>query len=74
MNIDFYGGQAKIIPISLQDFKTILQNAYKAKVKPNSESIQQLLSELVNCALKSKSEVEWYDAIVQKSQKAFLAA
>ena len=71
MNIDFYGGQAKIIPISLGDFKVMLKNAYEAKVKPTSETIQQLLAEFVDCALKSKSEVEWYSEIIQKSQKAF---
>lgn len=71
MNIDFYGGQAKIIPICLDDFKVLLKNAYEAEVKPTSEAIQKLLAEFVNGALKSKNEIEWYGEIIQISHNAF---
>lgn len=71
-NIDFYGGKAKIIPISLGDFKVLLGNAYSLKKKPTSVDIKNLWSELSGLALNTENESQWYDAISQKTRTAFL--
>lgn len=62
-NISYYGGKAKIVPLSLQDFKTILNNANKATTKPTSSSIQKLMEDIANLAETSKSEVDWQEKI-----------
>jgi len=70
-NIEKYGGKAKIIPISLSDFKQLLSNAYKAERKPTSIEIKKLWQEFASLALETNSEVEWYRAISFKTKTAF---
>ncbi|MEK7095183.1 MAG: AlwI family type II restriction endonuclease [Patescibacteria group bacterium] len=71
-NIDYYGGKAKIIPISLNDFKILLNNAYSLKDKPTSSDIKKLWSELSGLALKAENENQWFSAISEKTRTAFL--
>ena len=70
-NVERYAGNAKIIPISLADFKGLLSNAYQSKKKPTSIEIKRLWSELSDLALQANSETEWYKAISTRLKTAF---
>ena len=70
-NIEKYGGRAKIIPISLGDFKKLLNNANNSKVKPTADDLKKLWSELAALALTSDSEVEWCRKISTKVETVF---
>lgn len=72
LNIEYYGGKAKIIPLCLDDFKTVLRNAYQRESKPNSEEIRRLWSEIADLALEKQNETEWYSSISQKAREAFV--
>jgi hypothetical protein len=74
LNIEYYGGSAKIIPLSLDDFKALLKNAYQRENKPNSEEIRRLWSEIADLALTKQNETEWYNSISQKTREAFVTA
>lgn len=74
LNIEYYGGKAKIIPLCLDDFKTVLRNAYQRESKPNSEEIGRLWSEIADLALEKQNETEWYSSISQKAREAFVTA
>jgi len=63
MTIDQYGGQAKIIPIALEDFKKLLAHAYRATEKPDATAIKKLFQDLSNLAVSAKSDTEWSSAI-----------
>lgn len=71
-NIEYYGGKAKIIPLSLDDLRTLLTNAYNSKDKPKASSLRELFDELSSYADQSSSEKEWYQKINTKVQKAFV--
>ena len=70
-NIEKYGGRAKIIPISLGDFKKLLNNANNSKVKPTADDLKKLWSEIAALALTSDSEVEWCRKISTKVETVF---
>ena len=71
-NIEYYGGKAKIIPISLDDFKILLNNAYSLKEKPTSIDIKNLWTELSDLATKTENEIQWYSEISIRTKQAFL--
>ena len=71
-NIDYYGGQAKIIPLSLNDFKVMLGNANKAKVKPNSATMKQFMEDIANIAMTTNNENEWQEKTSAHARSAFL--
>lgn len=71
-NIDYYGGKAKIIPLSLKDFKIILENANKAKTKPNSSSIKKFMEDIARLAEVSKSETDWQEKISSYATSVFV--
>ncbi len=71
-NVRYYGGKAKIIPLSLNDFRNLLSNANSLKSKPTSESIRLFFKNLSDSAIQSKDEVEWYNDISEHAKNAFL--
>lgn len=74
LDIGFYGGKAKIIPLSLDDFRVLLKNAYDRESKPNSGEIQELWREIADLALQKDNEQEWYSSVSQKAREAFVTA
>ncbi len=72
LNISFYGGTARIVPISLENFKILLKNAAKNNVKPNSTDIQDLLEDLCSLVKDCSDEKEWSNKIDEKISTAFL--
>ncbi|OGZ64707.1 MAG: hypothetical protein A3A98_01805 [Candidatus Staskawiczbacteria bacterium RIFCSPLOWO2_01_FULL_40_39] len=70
-DVQYYGGRSTIIPLALDDFRRLLENAKNAQNKPNSQDIKVLLSEMASLALKASNEAEWYQGISSKITSAF---
>ena len=70
-NVAYYGGPTKIIPLSLNDFRKLLENAKNASRKPDSKILKALLDELSELALTSTDEEEWAQAISNRVITAF---
>ena len=63
IDIAFYGGRAKIIPVEVETFQKILKTAYKAKTKPTSEDIYRFINEATNLVANTANELEWYQHV-----------
>lgn len=61
--ISYYGGKAKIIPISLDDLSSLLDIANEADKKPNRNSIHKFIYTASELALEAGNEKEWYDNV-----------
>lgn len=72
LNIAYYGGQVKIIPITLNDFKVMLANANNAEVKPDSVAIKTFIVSIADLALTSQSESEWLEQTSIRARAAFI--
>ena len=72
LDISFYGGTARIVPISLENFKILLKNAANNNIKPNSIDIQKLLEDLCSLVKDCSNEKEWSNKIDEKISTAFL--
>ena len=62
--ISYYGGKAKIIPLSLNDFKMLLIKAHGFSDSPKSENIKSLISEFIAFSQTAEDENDWYQKIV----------
>lgn len=73
-DVQYYGGRSTIIPLALDDFRKLLENARSAQSKPNSQDIKTLLTEMANLASSASNETEWYQGISSKVASAFSVA
>lgn len=58
-----FGGYAQIIPLTLQDFQTILEQAYTAQEKPTSDDIHRFLKTACDLAKQAEDEEIWYKSV-----------
>ncbi len=72
-NVERYGGKAKIIPLSLDEFKVLLANAAEAKDKPKSTQIHDFLKTAAHYAETSQSELDWKTKISEQVKTTFLS-
>lgn len=63
INVSYYGGTSKIIPIQLIDFRKMLEVANRSNKKPVASSIKKLLDYISNLALEVPDEKIWYQNI-----------
>ncbi len=63
LTVDLYGGIARIIPLSLVDFRTMLTIANQQSVKPSANSIRSFVQQASQMAMESHTETEWYQKI-----------
>jgi len=63
IDIAFYGGKAKIIPVEIEVFQKLLKTAYQSKTKPTSEDIYKFVSEATSLVSNTSNELEWYQHI-----------
>lgn len=63
IDIEFYGGKSKIIPMTINDFRKMLEVAYLADEKPDSDTILRFLEKHSERALISTNEEIWYKGI-----------
>lgn len=71
INIKFYGGKSKIIPLSLEDFLNVLSHAKKNQDKLNSSKLKNFIDIICKKSLSSQDEEEWYN-FTKKSAKEWL--
>lgn len=66
-NIEYYGGKSILLPLELDVFRTMIENAYASKVngkKPTSSDIKQLFECSFKVASNTNNEREWYDKMI----------
>lgn len=61
--IKLYGGRAKIIPLSLTDFRKMLKAAYEQEEKPTAQTIHSFVKKASDLALASEDEEFWYQSV-----------
>lgn len=63
-----HGGTATIIPISLADFRYMIDNAYNSSPKPTSDDLLEFLEYAEKEAHNSENENEWFGKISDKAR------
>jgi hypothetical protein len=71
LDIKYYGGKSKIIPVDLPDFITMLTNAHQAVNKPDAGAIKQFCVSVSETALSVSNEEEWMDRIRELTKTVF---
>ena len=61
--VAYYGGKARIIPLSLSDFQVMLERAYQREAKPTATTIKQFVEHASQLAITASNEEEWYTNI-----------
>lgn len=59
----YYGGKARVIPLSMPEFQTMLAQAYRCNNKPTSSTIKTFVEKASQLAVDVNNEVEWYDGV-----------
>lgn len=59
MDISYYGGKSKIIPLELRLFVELLKKSYGFKSQPTPNNIKKFLDEVISGIFKSNNEEEW---------------
>lgn len=64
IDIAFYGGKAKIIPMEVNDFQKILISAFQSKNKPKETDLYKFVNQASKLAQTTENETEWYKDVV----------
>ena len=59
MNISYYGGKTKIIPLELNQFMKMIENSYNYKIQPTPKDIRRFLDKVIEQIDLSDNENEW---------------
>ncbi len=59
MNISYYGGKTKIIPLELDQFMKMIENSYNYKTQPTPKDIRRFLDKVIEQIDLSENENEW---------------
>lgn len=70
-NIAFYGGIAKIIPLPLEDFQSLLHRAHQSAIKPSSRNLRDFVKNATNWATNVADEIEWLEKIRKEARANF---
>ena len=65
MNISYYGGKSKIIPLELEQFMKLIDLSYNHCRQPGPQDIKNFLDSAVNKVPEVANENEWYEQIQQ---------
>ena len=63
VNVSYYGGKAKIIPLELEQFMRLVENAYNYRDQPNEEDLRIFLDKVIQYGESARDENEWRDGI-----------
>ena len=63
ISINMYGGKSKIIPLELDQFMKMIENAYTYKSQPTSKDFRKFLDNVMSDCDKAESEDVWKDDI-----------
>ena len=69
LTVDLYGGTARIIPLSVADFRVMLAMADAREAKPSAIDIRSFVHQASQLALQVNTETEWYQQIQQLVQR-----
>lgn len=59
MDIAYYGGKTKIIPLELDQFMRLVENSYNYKTHAKPSDVRAFLDKAINEILNSSNEKEW---------------
>lgn len=62
-NISMYGGEAKIVPLELDDFRVMLKKAKEAENRPTAKSIERFVTKASALTLEAQTPKKWYDQV-----------
>lgn len=65
IDISYYGGKPKIIPLELDQFMRLVENSYSCCAQPTPHDIQQFLDEVIQQEEFAVDENDWSDRIRQ---------
>lgn len=63
IGISYYGGKTKIIPLELDQFMRLIENAYNYHIQPTPVNIRQFLDEVMKQEELSTDENDWNNKI-----------
>lgn len=63
MEISYYGGRTKIIPLDLEQFMTLVDNSYNYETRPTALELKLFLDNVINQEKTSANELEWAEKI-----------
>jgi hypothetical protein len=64
VEISYYGGKTKIIPLELDDFMRLVDTAYNSPERPESHNVKRFFDLAIQQILLAKDEIEWNELIV----------
>ncbi|MDO4627931.1 MAG: AlwI family type II restriction endonuclease [Planctomycetia bacterium] len=65
LNIEYDGGKSTIIPLTIDVFRKMVEDSYKASYKPEPEQIQRFFEMSQYFAETCSSERQWYVAVTE---------
>ena len=63
MEIAYYGGRTKIIPLDLEQFMKLVDNSYNYERRPTAQELKFFLDEVIRQEENSTNELEWAEKI-----------
>ena len=63
MEISYYGGRTKIIPLDLEQFMKLVDNSYNYERRPTAQELKFFLDDVIRQEENSVNELEWADKI-----------
>ncbi|MBR6439035.1 MAG: AlwI family type II restriction endonuclease [Bacteroidales bacterium] len=63
MEISYYGGKTKIIPLDLEQFMKLVDNSYNYERRPTAQELKFFLDEVIRQEENSANELEWAEKI-----------
>lgn len=67
INISYYGGKSVIVPLSLEVFRKMVEDSYKASNTPNSENVRSFFEYSRKLSSSGCSESQWFKSMEQKA-------
>lgn len=65
IDVSYYGGKAKIIPLELDQFMKLVENSYNYKGQPTEQDVKSFLDTATSLVEQSANETTWLDNIYQ---------
>lgn len=63
MEISYYGGKTKIIPLDLEQFMKLIDNSYNYARRPSVQELKFFLDDIIRQEENSSNELEWAEKI-----------
>lgn len=67
MNISYYGGKSIIVPLSLEVFRKMVENSYKASNTPSPANVRKFFEYSIDLSSSGCSEKQWFEGMEQKA-------